>query len=114
MPQMMLIVWSSNCLLVYSSMVASKTEACSSNADRQGEVMPNKNRDKKNQPPTGEGKKQSPRSGESHKLDKRSEVLQAQRGHAEENIAGDEGEEFATHGEGLGEASNPQRAKAGR
>jgi hypothetical protein len=76
--------------------------------------MPNKSKDKKNQPPTGEGKKQSPRSGESRKLDKRSEVLQAQRGHAEENITGDEGEEFATLGEGLNETDNPKRPKAGR
>ena len=76
--------------------------------------MPNKNKDKKNQPPTGEGKKQSSRSGEAHKLDKRSEVLQAQRGHAEENIAADEGEEFAVRSEGLNEVGNPKRAKAGR
>ena len=76
--------------------------------------MPNKNKDKKNQPPTGEGKKQSPRSGESLKLDKRSEVLQAQRGHAEENIAGDDNEGFAARGKGLDKADNPKRAKSGR
>ena len=76
--------------------------------------MPNKNKNKQNQPPTGEGKKQSPRSGEANKLNKRSEVVQAQRGHAEENISSDENEEFAVRGEGLNEPSNPRRAKAGR
>ncbi len=76
--------------------------------------MPNKNRNKQNQPPTGEGKKQSPRSGEANKLNKRSEVLQAQGGHAEENIASDENEEFATRGGGANEPSNPKRLKAGR
>jgi hypothetical protein len=76
--------------------------------------MPNKNKDKQNQPPTGEGKKQSPRSGEENKLNKRSEVLQAQRGHAELNMAGDENEEFAVRGEGINEPGNPKRKKAGR
>jgi hypothetical protein len=76
--------------------------------------MPNTNKNKQNQPPTGQGKKQSPRSGEANKLNKRSEVLQAQRGHAEENIASDENEEFAVRGEGLNEPSNPKRTKAGR
>ena len=41
--------------------------------------MANKSKDKINQPPTGDGKKRSPRSGEDAKLDKRSEVLRAQR-----------------------------------
>jgi hypothetical protein len=77
--------------------------------------MPNKNKDKKNQPPTGEGKKQSPRSGEANKLNKRSEVLQAQRGHAEENITGDDNEEMAARGGGLNEPKRSNlRAKAGR
>ncbi len=40
---------------------------------------------KKNQPPTGEGKEQSPNVGEAQKLDKRSEVLQAQRNHPDLN-----------------------------
>jgi hypothetical protein len=78
-------------------------------------TMPNNNKDKKNQPPTGEGKKQSPRSGEANKLNKRSEVLQAQRGHAEQNITGDENEELAVRGEGLNEpGKSSARKKAGR
>ena len=77
--------------------------------------MPNKNKDKQNQPPGGEGKKQSPRSGEANKLNKRSEVLQAQRGHAEENLTIDENEELAVRGEGLSEAKKSSaRQKAGR
>lgn len=77
--------------------------------------MQNKNKDKKNQPPTGEGKKQSPRSGEANKLNKRSEVLQAQRGHAQENITGSDNEEFAARGEGLSEPKKSgAREKSGR
>lgn len=77
--------------------------------------MQNKNKDKKNQPPTGEGKKQSPRSGEANKLNKRSEVVQAQRGHAKENITGDENEELAARGEGLSETRRSgAREKSGR
>jgi hypothetical protein len=76
--------------------------------------MPNTNKNKQNQPPTGEGKKRSPRSGEANKLNKRSEVLQAQRGHAEENIASEENEEFAVRDRGLNEPSNSKRTKAGR
>lgn len=57
--------------------------------------MANKSKNKKNQPPTGEGKKQSPRFDEDTKLNKRSEVLQAQRGHSELNM-GTEEEETAT------------------
>lgn len=68
--------------------------------------MPNTNKNKKNQPPTGEGKKQSPRSGAEHKLEKRSEVLQAQRGHPELNMGTDEDETTPR--------SNPKRTKAGR
>lgn len=41
---------------------------------------------KKNQPPTGEGKNQSPNVGQAQELDKRSEVLQAQRNHPELNM----------------------------
>jgi hypothetical protein len=45
---------------------------------------------KKNQPPTGEGKKQSPNDGSAQELDKRSEVLQAQRNHPELNMETDD------------------------
>ena len=77
--------------------------------------MPNKSKGKKNQPPAGEGKKQSPRSGEANKLNKRSEVLQAQRGHAEGNITGDDNEELALRGETPDEPKRSgARAKAGR
>ena len=75
--------------------------------------MANSSKDKKNQPPTGEGKKQSPRSGKDQELDKRSEVLQAQRGHPELNM-GTEEEETAARGERMEEAGNPKRKKAGR
>jgi hypothetical protein len=75
--------------------------------------MSNKSKNKMNQPPTGEGKKQSPRSGEDTKLNKRSEVLQAQRGHPELNI-GTEEEETAARGERMEERGNPKRKKAGR
>lgn len=75
--------------------------------------MPNKSRNKQNQPPTGEGKKQSPRAGEPNKLSKRSEVLQAQRNHPEENI-GTAAEEEASRSNTADEKSNPRRAKAGR
>lgn len=73
--------------------------------------MANKSRNKKNQPPTGEGKKQSPRSGEATKLDKRSEVLQAQRGHPELNFGTAE-DEAAARGDYV--KGNPKRTKAGR
>jgi len=77
--------------------------------------MPNKNKGKKNQPPTGEGKKQSTRSGEANKLNKRSEVLQAQRGHAEENVTGDDNEELALRDEISDVPKRPgARSKAGR
>jgi hypothetical protein len=72
--------------------------------------MPNQNRHKKNQPPTGEGKRQSPFRGEPRKLEKRSEVLQAHRGHPELNL-GDTDEEAARL---EGEQRNPKRPKAGR
>ncbi len=75
--------------------------------------MANKSRHKKNQPPTGEGKKQSPRSGEANKLNKRSEVLQAQAGHAELNV-GTASEEEAVRSEPSQRKNNPQRPKAGR
>ena len=75
--------------------------------------MPNKSRNKLNQPPTGEGKKQSPRPGEPNKLGKRSEVLQAQRNHPEENIGSAEEEEAARSSSGQ-QKDNPKRQKAGR
>jgi len=73
-------------------------------------VMPNDNRNRKNQPPTGEGKPQSRYQGEPRKLGKRSDVLQAQRGHPELNL-GDSEEETASAG---GDRLNPKRRKAGR
>jgi hypothetical protein len=69
--------------------------------------MVNNNRNRKNQPPTGEGKKQSVFRGEPRKLQKRSEVLQAQRNHPELNL----GEEA---GVAEGNQPNPNRPKAGR
>jgi hypothetical protein len=72
--------------------------------------MPNKNQHKVNQPPTGAGKRQSSHLGEPRKLQKRSEVLQAQRGHPELNI-GDADEEAAVR---EGERINPLHPKAGR
>ena len=75
--------------------------------------MANSSKNKKNQPPTGEGKQQSPRSGKDRELDKRSEVLQAQRGHSDLNI-GTEEEETAARGERMEKESNPKRTKAGR
>ncbi len=73
--------------------------------------MANKSKDKLNQPPTGEGKKQSPRPGRETELDKRSEVLQARRGHPELNMGTDEDLEPA---ERSGTGRNPKRPKAGR
>ena len=70
----------------------------------------NKNRNRRNQPPTGEGKHQSTFRGEPRKLEKRSEVLQVQRGHPELNL-GDAGEEAAAR---EGDQRNPKRPKAGR
>jgi hypothetical protein len=72
--------------------------------------MANKNRNRKNQPPTGQGKHQSRFRGEPRKLVKRSEVVQAQRGHPELNV-GDSDEEAAFQ---EGEQLNPSRPKAGR
>jgi len=72
--------------------------------------MVNDNRNRKNQPPTGEGKEQSRYLGEPRKLNKRSEVLQAQRGHPELNL-GDADEEAANS---EGDQLNPARPKAGR
>jgi hypothetical protein len=72
--------------------------------------MPNPGRHRKNQPPTGEGKHQSPFRGEPRKLDKRSAVVQAQRGHPELNL-GDADEEAARR---EGDQRNPKRPKAGR
>jgi hypothetical protein len=71
----------------------------------------NKSKDKLNQPPTGEGKKQSPAKGRERELEKRSEVVQAQRGHSELNMGTDEDLET---GEQTGRTSNPARPKAGR
>lgn len=67
------------------------------------------NSQKVNQPPTGQGKKQSPQSGRDNELDKRSEVLQAQRGHAEMNMGTEEDVEPAHRG-----GNDPKREKAGR
>ena len=75
--------------------------------------MANKSRNRKNQPPTGEGKKQSPYSGQANKLNKRSEVLQAQRNHPEENLGTAEDEEAVRSRAPL-EKDNPKRPKAGR
>jgi len=72
--------------------------------------MGNKSKDKKNQPPTGEGKKQSPGPGRDMELDKRSEVLQAQRGHPELNMGTDEDLEPAERDE----VPSRNRTKAGR
>ena len=72
--------------------------------------MVNSNRNRKNQPPTGQGKHQSPYLDEPRKLDKRSEVLQAQRHHPELNL-GDADEEAANT---EGDQPNPARHKAGR
>jgi hypothetical protein len=72
--------------------------------------MANKSRNRRNQPPTGEGKKQSPFRGEPRKLEKRSDVVQAQRHHPELNL-GDADEEAAAAG---GDRRNPNRPKAGR
>jgi hypothetical protein len=73
-------------------------------------AMVNDNRNRKNQPPTGEGKHQSRYRGEPRKLEKRSEVVQAQRHHPELNL-GDADEEAANRD---GDQLNPRRPKAGR
>ena len=72
--------------------------------------MTNNTMKKVNQPPTGQGKKQSPRSGRNNELNKRSEVLQAQRGHPELNMGTSEDVEPAHRGDG----NNPDVEKAGR
>jgi hypothetical protein len=72
--------------------------------------MVNKSRGRKNQPPTGHGKRQSTFLGEPRKLGKRSDVVQAQRGHPELNLGGSE-EEAANQ---EGPQPNPDRLKAGR
>jgi hypothetical protein len=72
--------------------------------------MVNKDRNRRNQPPTGEGKHQSTVRGEPRKLEKRSEVVQAQRHHPELNL-GDADEEAAN---AEGDQPNPKRPKAGR
>jgi hypothetical protein len=84
-------------------------EIFSTSTSYENEAM-NKNKNRKNQPPTGEGKHQSPHHGEPRKLDKRSEVLQAQRYHPELNL-GDAGAEAARV---EGDRPNPKRPKAGR
>src|SRR5437868_9589849 len=71
--------------------------------------MPNDNRNRKNQPPTSEGKRQSRYQGEPRKLAKRSDVLQAQRGHPELNLGDADDETAAMEGDRL----NPERPKAG-
>ena len=77
---------------------------------RQAGNMANLTRNRKNQPPTGQGKHQSRYLGEPRKLGKRSDVLQAQRGHPELNL-GDSDEETASR---EGDQRNPKRPKAGR
>jgi hypothetical protein len=72
--------------------------------------MVNDNRNRKNQPPTGEGKRQSSHRGEPRKLEKRSEVLQAQRHHPELNL----GDSAAEGARLAGDQINPKRPKAGR
>jgi hypothetical protein len=72
--------------------------------------MANDNRNRQNQPPTGAGKRQSTVRGESRKIAKRSDVVQAQRGHPELNL-GDSDEEAAA---AEGDQPNPIRPKAGR
>jgi hypothetical protein len=72
--------------------------------------MANNNRNRKNQPPTTQGKKQSRYQGEPRKLGKRSDVLQAQRGHPELNLGDAEEEARSAEGDRL----NPERPKAGR
>lgn len=72
--------------------------------------MANKSRNKLNQPPTGQGKKQSPELGEPKKLGKRSEVLQAQRGHPELNMD----DSAVEPGVPMEQIDNPKREKAGR
>jgi hypothetical protein len=76
------------------------------------EMMANKSRDKVNQPPTGEGKRQRPEAGAPNKLYKRSEVAQAQPGHADLNLGTDEDEAAATPPPA--DAKKPARPKAGR
>jgi hypothetical protein len=60
-------------------------------------------RNRRNQPPTGEGKHQSPFRGEPRTLAKRSDVVQAQRGHPELNV-GDSDEEAAWGVKGINQA----------
>jgi hypothetical protein len=68
------------------------------------------NGQRKNQPPSGEGKHQSTHAGAPLKLGKRSDVVQAQRGHPELNL-GDADDETALR---EGDQRNPKRPKAGR
>lgn len=75
--------------------------------------MPNDQRNRKNQPPTGQGKRQRPQLGEPRKLNKRSEVLQAQRYDPELNL-GDDSAEDAWAGNSETPARNPKRPKSGR
>jgi len=72
--------------------------------------MVNSNNNRKNQPPSGEGKHQSRFAGEPRKLEKRSDVVQAQRVHRELNIGSSDEEGAADDGDQL----NSQRPKAGR
>ncbi len=72
--------------------------------------MANSSRNKKNQPPTGQGKRQSKHLGAPHKIEKRSDVMQAQRGHPELNL-GTRDDEAAFDD---GARPNPKRPKAGR
>jgi hypothetical protein len=72
--------------------------------------MVNSNRNRKNDPPTGEGKHQSRFAGAPRKLGKRSDVVQAQRGHPELNLGSGDDEAAAMDGD----ERNPKKPTAGR
>jgi hypothetical protein len=81
--------------------------------DLEGGLIVKGRGDRKNEPPTGEGKKQRPEPGAPNKLGKRSEVVQAQRGHANLNVGTDADEAAATPTP-ADDRPNPKRQKAGR
>jgi len=72
--------------------------------------MVNSNRNRKNDPPTGEGKAQSRFAGAPRKLAKRSDVMQAQRGHPELNLGSTDEEAAALEDDD----PNPKKPTAGR
>jgi hypothetical protein len=61
-------------------------------------IMPDDNRNKLNQPPTGEGKRQSPQPGQENRLNKRSEVVQAERNRPEGDYGAIAEEEGSSQG----------------